>query len=59
MLGLLVALSGPPPPVPPWFGTAGRVYTSPAIHVGVRPALFVAPSELDVGLTVQVTIFVL
>ncbi len=55
MISLLVALSGPPVPSPPWYGTAGRVYTSNATHVGVRPAVFLARDETDLAVTVQVT----
>ena len=33
----------------------GRIYTSPRLHVGVRPAVFEAPmGEWAVGVTVQV-----
>jgi hypothetical protein len=53
MLALMIALSGPPAPTAPWI--AGRILTLPHLHVGVRPALFVAPGEIDAGVTVQVS----
>lgn len=55
MLALLVALSGPPAPPPPpsWYG--GRIVTLAGLHVGVRPAVFIAPGEMDFGITLQLT----
>jgi hypothetical protein len=40
---------------PPWYGTAGRIITTPMLHVGVRPAFFLDPDEVSIGLTVQIT----
>lgn len=50
---VLQALQGPPLPAPPWIG--GRVFTSPIIHIGVRPAAFASHDEYAVGCTVQVS----
>jgi hypothetical protein len=55
VIALLLTLSGPPQPSPPWYGSAGRIYTTSTVHVGVRPALFMAPAELDLGCTLQIT----
>jgi hypothetical protein len=57
-LAFLLTLSTNPPiggPPPPWFG--GRILTSSALHLGVRPAVYVDPQEVAVGMTVQLTTF--
>jgi hypothetical protein len=52
-LTLVVALSTPAAPaLPLWW--SGRVYTSPALHVGVRGAAFVGAGELAAGVSVRV-----
>jgi hypothetical protein len=57
-VALVLALQGSPSAVaPPWYGWAGRVYTSARLHVGVRPAVLVDPDERAVGLTIQLTTF--
>lgn len=33
----------------------GRIYSSPALHVGVRPAIIADGGGAGIGLTVQVT----
>jgi hypothetical protein len=38
-----------------WLST-GRIVDEDALHVGVRPALYWDGSELDVGVTLQVTV---
>jgi hypothetical protein len=49
---------------PPW-GLVGRVYTTPALHVGIRPALYLDNEgergglEIGVGMTVQVSAFMM
>lgn len=57
MLALVLALSGPPAPPavtpPAWYG--GRLLSTPSLHVGLRPALFVGAGEVDVGLTLQIS----
>jgi hypothetical protein len=59
-IAFVAALQGQAPdPSPPWYGRTGRVYTSPVLHVGVRPAVHLEVGEADVGLTVQVTTFAL
>lgn len=55
-LALAFAVSTAPlsPPPLPWAG--GRIFTSSALHVGMRPAAMIAPDELALGFTVQVTV---
>jgi len=49
---LWLALQARPAPTLPWAG--GRLYSSPRLNVGARPALLVTPEERAVGVTVQV-----
>ena len=54
IVALLVALQTPaPPPSSPWFG--GRVWTSPSLHVGVRPSFYVDSGEVAGAITVQLS----
>ena len=40
----------------PWTGRVGRVFTSSAVHIGLRPAAVVASGgELGLGATLQIT----
>jgi hypothetical protein len=56
LIGLVLALQSPmPAQSPPWYGTAGRIITTPTLHVGIRPAFFLDPDEISIGLTVQIT----
>lgn len=41
---------------PPWTGRAGRVFTSSAVHVGLRPAAVASNTgEFGLGATLQIT----
>jgi hypothetical protein len=53
-LALAFAITTQGQSLPPWYG--GRVFTSAALHVGLRPAVLVAPDELALGFTMQVTV---
>lgn len=57
MIGLVLVLQTPQMPAtpPPWYGTAGRIITTPTLHVGVRPAFFANHDEIAIGATVQIT----
>jgi hypothetical protein len=55
VIALLLTLSGPPQPSPPWYGSAGRVFTSATTHVGIRQSAFIARDEMDFAITVQLT----
>ena len=60
MLALAIVLQQGAPPLapPPWYAS-GRVLANEWLHVGIRPALFIASGELDVGFTLQVITHVL
>jgi hypothetical protein len=59
-LALAALLQPVPAPAPSWYG--GRLLTTPALHLGLRPAGYVDDEgdrgalEWGVGLTVQVTV---
>lgn len=64
-IALALFLSSPPPPSPSpsnggggWMIT-GRLVDERELHLGVRPAVFYDGSEIDVGVTVQLSINVL
>lgn len=63
MILLVLALSGflPAASTPPSMSavTVGRVYTSPSLHIGVRGALLLSPSESGGAVTIQLTCNVL
>lgn len=42
------------PSVPSW--AAGRLYTSPVVHVGLRPSGYVDGEGWGAGVTVQVSV---
>jgi hypothetical protein len=46
-----LAMQMPPASPPLWWG--GRVWSSPVLNVGVRPAVFVSAVEQAIGVTVQ------
>jgi hypothetical protein len=58
MIAMLLAMSASPPPMP-WYGTAGRILTTPTLHLGIRPAVHVDRNEFAAGLTLQITTHVL
>lgn len=53
--------TGSAPPLAPASGWAqtGRLIDRPDLHLGVRPAAYVSQDEIDVGVTVQVSLNVL
>ena len=57
MIALWFALltGGPPPASIPSSPVLGRIYTSPTVHVGLRPSFYAAPFETGMGVTVQVS----
>lgn len=58
-VALVATLSAmaPSPSVAPWFVTPWRLVDRPDLHVGLRPAAYVGPGEIAVGVTLQVTVF--
>ena len=57
-LALSYALASQAPTAPAslsWPGAAGRLYTSPTLHVGVRPAADLSTDDWAIAVTVQVT----
>jgi hypothetical protein len=52
-LWLAMLTGGPPPatPIPP----VTRIYSSPTLHIGIRPAILATPYEVGSGITVQIT----
>ncbi|MDP9002352.1 MAG: hypothetical protein M3O46_19850 [Myxococcota bacterium] len=55
MFLLALALAQPAPPLAP-FSNVGRIFTSRALHVGVRGAAFATPFESGIALTLQISL---
>ena len=54
MFALLLAIqASTPAPAPPWYG--GRLISTRALHLGIRPAIYVDRDETAVGFTVQLS----
>lgn len=57
-VAVILAMAQGPAPMPGASGTwlsAGRLYTAPDLHIGVRPAVCVDVSSWGAGVTVQIT----
>ena len=55
-LTLVAQPAEPASQLPPWTGSAGRVYTTSNLHIGLRPAATLAYREWGVGTTCQFTV---
>lgn len=59
MLPLVLTISAIPAASPPWYGVAGRILTTPAVHIGLRPAVHIDRNEVAAAITLQLTALVL
>ena len=57
MIALWFALltGGPLPASAPSSPVLGRIYTSPTVHVGLRPSIYFGAGEVAAAVTVQVS----